>query len=75
MVSTSTSGATMEMLNLLAVLGGVRLDTMRVAKRVQHPVPTGNGMSVRLCKRDDLPVDCPPTMTSFWETKLHVSIG
>lgn len=54
----------MVILNRLVVPGAVRFDTIRVAKRVQHPVPTGKGISVKLWSKDDFPVDWPPTITS-----------
>lgn len=38
---------------------------MRVGKRVQHPLSTGNGMPVKLCRRDDFPEDWPPTIISY----------
>lgn len=55
----------MVILTAFVLPGAVLRDTMRVAKRVQHPLPTGNGMSVRLWSSEDLPADWPPTMTSW----------
>lgn len=35
----------------------VRREIIRVGKRVQRLSATGNGMSVKLCNKDDFPAD------------------
>ena len=49
-------GSSMMILILFGFTATVRFDTILVAKRVQQPEPTGDGMSVRLCSNDDFPV-------------------
>lgn len=50
------SWGSMEILMFSTSLG-VRLDTIRVGKRVQSRSATGNGMSVKLCSKEDFPAD------------------
>jgi hypothetical protein len=53
-------------MEILVVSGphGVLLETIRVGNRVHNLLPTGNGTSTRLCRREDLPADWSPTITS-----------
>lgn len=45
---------------------GVRRDTIRIGKRVHSRSATGNGISVKLCSKEDFPADWSPTMTSWF---------
>lgn len=57
--------------------GSERRDTIRVANRVQSVLPTAKGIPVKLWRSDDLPTDCPPTMTSwlFGQDRLKTQEG
>jgi hypothetical protein len=57
------------------VPGLVLRETIRVAKRVHNLPSTGNGMSVRLCKREDFPADCLPTITSYRRSEGATKAG
>lgn len=69
---TSTSAGSIVMRKESSLSGSVRRDTIRVGNRVQHPLSTGNGIPVRLCRRDDFPEDWPPTMMSYHLLVYHL---
>lgn len=59
------SAGPIEMWNESLVPGAVRRETIRVGKRVQHLISTGNGMPVNVWSKEDFPDDWSPTITSF----------
>ena len=54
---SSTPGGSIEMRYLFLEPGSVLLHTIRIGNLVQQPLPTGNGMSVKVFSKEDLPHD------------------